>query len=334
MSPEVDALLLKRIPTEPARVTTTELIEHLRQHGQGMTPRGVQKRLGELAERHGLRRIVVGKPHQWCFPVGAKEKLFGAMAPHEALALVLAREHLRALLPPRTTQFIEERLRQTERELDADPSGRPSRWRKTVVHVPHELPRIATPPDARVFRNVSEALYDGLQLALDYRKRGQSEPETYALHPLGLCERDGELWLVATKDDDPSRTPRFFLLHRATAAKVQRGKPVRVPPGFDLERLIAEGDAHFVLDLGHAIPLRARFAPGVADKLLERPLHKDQRTSLRRDGWLVLEATVPHTRALVAFLLGYGPLCVVDGPKALRDEIAGLHADAAAQYRR
>lgn len=335
MTDAVDSLLLQRIPTQPDRVSTPELADVLRNAGHALTLRAVQKRLSALERMHGLVRHDRSKPHQWSWPRGAKQRLFPTMAPHEALALVLVRDHMQPLLPPRTLQWIDDRLAQSQRELGSEPSGKPVKWRSKVGRVPHELPRFPKPPDARVFRNVSEALYEGLQLALRYSKRFEPKPLDYVVHPLGLCERDGELWLVARKQDgDTPGDLRFFLLHRMHEARVLRGRPVVPPPGFDLARAIAGGSAHFPLELGASIRLRARFDGRVVEKLAESPLAQDQKLTAQKDGWYRLEATVPHTRALQTFLLGYGPLCVVESPVALRDAIARDLSEAAAAYRR
>lgn len=334
MSSAIDRLLLQRIPTHPERISTSALHETLAGTGHVLTPRAVQKRLVELQRQHGLLRDDRSKPHQWSWPKGAKQKLFATMAPHEALALVLARDHMKPLLPPRTMQWMDDRLMQSERELGADLSGKPNRWRSKVRRVPLELPRHPKAPDARVFRHVSEALYEGQQLSLRYNKRFEPAPLDYVVHPLGLCEREGELWLVARKQEESGPGGlRFFLLHRMLEARVLRGRPVVPPPGFDLDRAIAEGLAHFPLELGNHMTLRARFHADVVEKLLESPLSLDQKITQLPSGWWRLQASVPHTRALQAFLLSYGPMCVVESPAPLRDAIVREHVAAAEAYR-
>lgn len=334
MIDEVARLILSQIPNVPYRVSTPELAKELAKAGHDLGARALQKRLAALELEHGLVRHDGSKPHQWSWPKGKKQKLFPTMAPHEALSLLLAREHLHALLPPRTQQWIEERLEQTQREIGDDASGRTRGWVSKVQRVPHELPRIRPRLEARVFKDVSEALFEGLQLELSYRKRFTQAPQSYVVHPLGLCEREGEIWLVARKDESESPDDlRFFLLHRMGQTKVLRGRPLRSIAGFDLRKAIHDGLAHFPLELGSHISLRARFDPRVIEKLLESPLADDQKVTKLPDGWHRLSATVPHTRALHAFLLGYGPLCVVESPKPLREALAKDFEQALAAYR-
>ena len=335
MLDDVDQIILHRIPTVPQRASTPDIAEALRNQGHDLGPRALQKRLATLETEHAIVRYDGSKPHQWSWHRGAKQKLFPNMAPHEALSLLLAREHLRALLPPRTLQWIEERLEQSEREVGIDQTGKSGLWRTKVRRVPHDLPRVAPRIDARVFKSVSEALFEGLQLSLRYRKRFVHEPTEYVVHPIGLCEREAELWLAARKhQEDAPGELRFFLLHRMLDAKVLRGRPAVAPAGFTLDVAIREGMAHFPLELGNAVPLVARFDDCVIEKLDESPLAADQTLERLPDGWVRLRATVPHTRALHTFLVGYGPLCVVESPRALVDAIVTDLESAVAAYRR
>ena len=49
-------------------------------------------------------------------------------------------------------------------------------------------------------------------------------------------------------------------------------------------------------------------------------------------GGLQLSATVPHTRALVWWLLGFGDGVVIQEPAGLRAELAGIARRMAAAY--
>ncbi len=92
--------------------------------------------------------------------------------------------------------------------------------------------------------------------------------------------------------------------------------------------------AHFPLELGSHVKLRARFHREVIEKLAEAKLSEDQVVKPIDGEWFALEATVPHTRALHAFLVGYGPHCVVEAPKALRAHVLDDLQRAVALYER
>lgn len=337
MHDEIDALLLGYIPTPPARVSTSELQSRLASSGHALGARAVQKRLDALLDRQiPLVRDDRSKPFQWTWKAGAKEQHVRVMPPSEALSLLLAREHLRALLPPPTLAWIDAQVATIEKKLEADVTGHSRSWRSKVRRVPNDLPRIVPDVSAAVFKAVSEALYESLQLSFEYRKRFSSEPTSYVVDPLGLCERDGELWLAAKKvvPDSPGDPLRFFLLHRMRGARVLRGRPARKHPANALDAAVRAGLTHFPLELGDSVALVARFHAQVIEKLDESRIARDQTIEPIDAEWFRLRATVPHTRALMKFLLGYGALCVVESPRELRAMIADEHDAAAAAYRR
>ena len=99
---------------------------------------------------------------------------------------------------------------------------------------------------------------------------------------------------------------------------------------FSLDDAVRSGLTHF--RLGDDVALRARFHKDVVEKLEELPLAPDQVIARRDETWFELRATVAHTRALHAFLVGYGPYCVVEAPSVLRDAIRDDLRRAAEQY--
>ena len=68
------------------------------------------------------------------------------------------------------------------------------------------------------------------------------------------------------------------------------------------------------------------------EHLFETPLSADQVLASEPDGRLRLSATVPNTRALVWWLLGFGDGVVIEEPASLRAELAGIAHRMAAAY--
>lgn len=331
----VERLLLEGIPTAPGMTTTTELRRLLARGGHDLGARAVQKRLASMVETYDLQCNTATKPTTFWFRPGAKRRHLDQLGPDQALALALAHEHLRDLFPPSTLRWMTDRLDDAKRSLEVDPSGRANGWRRKVRRVPHELPRKPPQVSRAVAAAVSEGLYDGLALEVRYQKRFSDAPEDYTLHPLGLLERSGELWLVARKvsDDGTPGDVHFFLLHRMRSARVLRGVRVAVPQGFSLQGEIERGLPHFLLDLGSRMKLVVRFDDSVVARLEESPLSEDQQIVKIPGGGHRLKATVAHTRALESFLLGYGPLAVVESPPRLRAILAERLEAAARAYR-
>jgi len=73
--------------------------------------------------------------------------------------------------------------------------------------------------------------------------------------------------------------------------------------------------------------------PETVTYLKSRRLHRTQRFVDRRDGTAILSMTVRGTEELRNWILGFGPWIKVLKPKSLRDEVAGLQAEAARLYR-
>lgn len=71
-----------------------------------------------------------------------------------------------------------------------------------------------------------------------------------------------------------------------------------------------------------------------SEHLFETPLSADQ--VLAADAWgrLHFATTVPHTRALVWWLLGFGDGVVIEEPAGLREKLAGIAWRIVAAYDR
>jgi predicted DNA-binding transcriptional regulator YafY len=74
------------------------------------------------------------------------------------------------------------------------------------------------------------------------------------------------------------------------------------------------------------------FTRAAGEHLHETPLSADQVLTADAEGRLHLAATVPNTRALVWWLLGFGDGVVIQEPADLREELAGVARRMAAAY--
>jgi len=122
---------------------------------------------------------------------------------------------------------------------------------------------------------------------------------------------------------------RTIALHRVQQAEALYD-PARKSPGFDIDAYIATGQ--FGVIAGEPITLRAVFTRAAGEHLHETPLSADQVLVSDGDGRLRLAATVPNTRSLVWWLLGFGDGVVIQEPAELREELAGIAVRMAAAY--
>ena len=74
--------------------------------------------------------------------------------------------------------------------------------------------------------------------------------------------------------------------------------------------------------------------PETAASLSSRQIHPTQRFRRRSDGTTVLTMIVRGTTELASWILSLGPWVQVLRPPALREQVSGLLASAAALYRR
>ena len=126
-------------------------------------------------------------------------------------------------------------------------------------------------------------------------------------------------------DDKRSRA-----LHRIERASVT-DKRRRVPKGFDLDAWLDGGNLGYLVD-EKPLSLVLRFHKDAAVTVLETPLCADQKLREEPDGWTRVEARVPDTRVLRAWLRSFGPLVEVVAPKALRAEFAAAAEELALRY--
>jgi predicted DNA-binding transcriptional regulator YafY len=247
----------------------------------------------------------------------------------EALTLTLVEQHLRHHLPPLTVDALRPHFRSAARTLSAVDDSAPSRaWLDKVRSVLPQQPLLPPRIDEECQRIVYLALMQDRQLKLHYRKRDAAKPTVYAsVHPLAVVQRGGLVYLVCMFDR--YEDVRTLALHRVVQAEMAY-EPARRKDGFDIDGYIASGQ--FGVIAGAPITLRATFTRATGEHLAETPLSADQVLATGADGCLHLAATVPNTRALVWWLLGFGDGVVVEEPASLREELAAIALRMAAAY--
>ncbi|WP_312183499.1 helix-turn-helix transcriptional regulator [Massilia timonae] len=321
--------MLRMVPRAPAKVSAKELCERLCAADFPVTKRTVERDLNELCEVFPIVADSRDKPFGWSWLRDASSFDLPGLTLPEALTLTLVEQHLRHHLPPSAADALRPHFQSAARTLSAVDESVPSRaWLDKVRSVPPQQPLLAPRMDAECQRIVYLALMQDRQLRLHYRKRDADGPTVYdAVHPLGVVQRGGMIYLVcmfAGYDD-----VRTIALHRVQQAEALY-EPARKSPGFDLDAYIASGQLGVIA--GAPITLRAVFTRAAGEHLYETPLTADQILLADDDGRLHLAATVPNTRSLVWWLLGFGDGVVIQEPVELREELAGIAGRMAAAY--
>lgn len=320
--------MLRLIPRQPHGITVDDLHRKLRDLGHAINKRSVERDLNKLSGKFPLTSSQ-GRPAAWSWGSNADLTLLPAMNPATALTVELAALHLASLLPRSALGALAPLFRSARKVLDDTSRLEFARWSDKVAIVPESQPLLPANVATPVLEAVHEALLKDRQLEVSYRAAGHDRAKRYPLNPLGLVNRGGGYYLVATARDYPE--PCTFALHRMVAAK-RLDHPTNTPPGFSLQRYIAEHA--FELPMGGDIQLELRVSPWLADFLDERKLAPDQSlTPIRGREQQRLNATVANTDQLRWWLRSFGADVEVIKPPSLRRKLAKEYAQMAACYR-
>lgn len=321
--------MLRMVPRAPAKISVKTLCEHLRDADFAVTSRTVQRDLNELAGVFPLVADDRDKPYGWSWQRDASSFDLPGLSIPEALTLTLVEQHLRNHLPPSTIDALQPHFQSAARALSSvDGAALSKAWLKKVRSIPPQQPLLPPALDVDCQQTVYLALLHDRQLTLQYKKRDAHAASVYgAVHPMAIVERGGLIYLVCMfADYDDVRT---IALHRVQKAEM-RYDDARRKAGFDIDAYIATGQ--FGVIAGAPITLRATFSRAAGEHLFETPLSVDQVLSAGADGRLRLAASVPNTRALLWWLLGFGDGVEVQEPAELREEIASIATRMAAAY--
>lgn len=319
---------LRLIPRYPRKITGRDLTLRLAGAGFEVTKRTVERDLQSLSASFPLVVDNRSTPYGWSWQKGAAALDVPALSPAEALSFLMLRQFLESLMPASTLDQLAPYFGMAEQCLAAQGAGSPARqWLKKVAVVPAGQPLLppTIPPEVQVA--VQEALLANRQLRLRYRRRGERSELEYVAHPLGLVQRGGVFYLVATLFGYPD--PRLLVLHRMRTAEVL-DEAARRPRGFELAGYVAAGNLGFCTDA--PVPLVLRFSREAGEHLWDTPLAADQSVAELPDGRLEVRATVAVSLQLRWWLLGFADGVEVVSPASLRDELIGRLRGAVALY--
>lgn len=316
--------MLRAIPRAPNRITTSELAERLSDEGHSVTRRTIERDLQALSARFPLVLDDRSKPFGWSWARDANFAFTPALAPAQAVALLLARSHLQGLLPASLNKELEPIFQAAQKSLGG------SSWRdwhrRTAV-----IPSIFQPRPPRiapaVLETVQRALARRRVLELRYRDKASGATHPRTAHPLAILVRGPVTYLVATLFD--YQDVRHLAMHRISAA-IESEMACREPPDFDLALHVAQEGA--LLHSRGSIHFEADFETAAALHLRETPLSVDQTWTSIDEDRVRVTATVVDDLQFRWWLLAFGSQLEVRAPAELRDAMAAETRSAAALY--
>lgn len=319
---------LRLIPRYPRKITGGELTKRLSSAGFAVTKRTVERDLQTLS---GFFPLVVDSrsmPYGWSWEKGAAALDVPALSPTEAISFLMLREFLTPLIPASLLDQLAPYFGMSEQCLAAQDTTSPLRsWLKKIAIVPVAQPLRPPVIAADVLAPLQEALMREEQTRIRYLRRGESAETEYIAHPLGLIQRGGVLYLVATLFD--YEDVRLLVVHRMRQAEALP-EPSHRPKSFDLATYVAEGHMGF----GSATPLDVvlHFNREAGEHLWDTPLSVDQQIYELPNGQLEVRATIADTSQFRWWLLGFADGVEVIQPLSLREELAERLGAAAARY--
>lgn len=310
-------MMLRLVPRYPGKITTSQLRRGLASGGFEVSARTLQRDLQELSQIFPLVVDEREKPFGWSWQRDAQSFDLPGMTISEALTWAMAEQHLKTLLPASIMEQLRPHFQAARHRLDGEPQPKHGRaWLSKVRTVPPNQPLLPPQVSEAVYRVISNALLHEKQIEVRYRKKGEVQPNTYRIHPLGLIQR-GQVTYVYCRLFDYEDT-RLLALHRIEEATALQ-EDALYPPDFDLDDKAARGIWDF--GSGEEIQITLRFSAESGEHLSETPLSADQRIEKAEDGDLLISATVPDTPQLRWWIRGFANQVAVISPLSLKNDV-------------
>jgi len=313
--------MLRLVPSDPGRITTTELQRGIEDHTrEKVHVRSIQRDLEKLQDVFpDLKSDTRNNPYGWYWRKGAERIEFPSMDGYTALTFRLVEQYIASLMPPSARRELKSYFTRAGTVLAQIADSPLARWQDQVRVIPrdirHHLPKI---PES-ISHPVYDALLRGQRLKVNYLPLGrETAGEPYELNPLGLVVSNHVYYLVATAWG--YEDIRQYALHRMRKAEILP-IPALKPKGFSLDRYIASG-AFDVLVTNAPVKLKLRMSAELARHLEEAPLSDDQAVKVETADTKLISATVQDSNQLRWWILSQGEQLEVLAPKSLRAEIA------------
>ena len=322
--------MLKLLPRYPSKISTTQLKEQLEDLGYLPSIRMVQRDLEMLESVLPLLCDDREKPYGWSWHKDALG-VQPAMDPIEALTFSLAQQYLEPIMPGKSFKRIKIFFDRANSVLKEVKRNQISRWRNRVRVEPQWQRLLPANVDQKVESVIYDALLRKLQLNVRYLNRNAKNSKARVVNPLGLVLRGAIHYLICTMEED-KENPRFLPLHRFRSAE-WNGEKSYEPKGFSIDKYLEESNLGYLYS-DKPIKLDAIFYGSAGFHLSETPLSKDQKIyEDKQSGEMRVKATLDDTAQLRWWLLGFGDLVEVIGPKKLRKEFVEMTKKMVSVYK-
>ena len=321
MSRSVDTLyrqwlMLSKIPRYPRRIKAQELKSILSAEGFDIDGRTVQRDLNNLSGTFPLNYDTEGRTNYWYWIKSAAVQDLPSMEPITALAFDMAESYLIPILPKATLDLLQPYFKRAKEVLQAATQSHLKNWPDKVAVISRG-PELLKP---QIKPEIQQVVYDALlkekQIKATYKPRKNHEPSDYIVHPLGIVNKHGVIYLVCTlwKYQDIKQ----LALHRFESAELIEENS-NTPEQFTLSSYV-QTDHQFAYPITpDLIRLKVLFDARAGEHLFETPLTENQTLAAQDNGKLLLETEISDTQELRWWLSGFGSAVEVVEPVRLRD---------------
>lgn len=183
----------------------------------------------------------------------------------------------------------------------------------------------ARPVDEKIWVSVVRGLQNRLKVRMRYRSVSAPEARERELCPYHIANLQGDWYVYGW--DSLRDCIRQFAMSRIQACTVT-ASTFEIPTAFDPKKLLAHTFSRFSMGATkHKV--RLLFAAAVAESVLDRQWHADQKLHIRRDGRIELTFQLAGLQEVYRWVMAWGRHVQVLGPdellKMVREEVLAMN---------
>lgn len=184
---------------------------------------------------------------------------------------------------------------------------------EVIYNSPLQAPKISE----NILKCIYDCVLEEYKVEIKYFKDGWKNSKTYILNSLGIVIKDQIIYFVC--NEDYKEYNMYLPIHRIKEAK-KLNKKSRIPINFNLKEYAEKNIQRWEInEESGLIYFKAEFNKDIAFIIKETPISKDQKIIKKENGNIVVEAKIPDSLQLRAFLLSLGSQVKIIKPKVLRD---------------
>jgi len=173
---------------------------------------------------------------------------------------------------------------------------------------------------------IRQALLFQQRIVISYLPGGRGEAASYQLDPYTVLFQKGGMYLLGFAHN--RQALRTFALERIASVEVLKER-FEIPEDFTPEQALQSA---FGLVAEPIMEVKVRFSPGIAHAVKDRIWHPSQEIEAHEDGSVILSFEAGGRMEILSWLLSYGAHAELLAPADLREELAGMVRQTAAQY--